>query len=155
MANLGKQFEEKFSSQFRKQFPKAFCYRLPDQMSGYSNSVNPCDFFCFVNGRFLMVETKVHLGNTINIRSDIPQFEYMKQYVGRPGIYPIIVIWFIDHDKIVYVKEEDMIDMVADGLKSVNISREAELEKYHIVEIPSEKAIKFMKSDFSILSEIK
>ena len=53
------------------------------------------------------------------------------------------------------LEREDMIDMVADGLKSVNISREAELEKYHIVEIPSEKAIKFMKSDFSILSEIK
>lgn len=154
MKTLGKQFEDRFSSQWRHQFPDSICYRLPDQMTGYANSTNPCDFYCFINGRFLMVETKVHEGNTINIKSDIPQFEYLKSYINKQGVFPIIIIWFIDHDKVVYVKETDMIRMVADGLKSVNITRTEELQKYNIIEIPSEKAIKFLKCDFKLLSTI-
>lgn len=155
MRSLGKQFEDRFSTQFSRQFPKAFCYRLPDQMSGYSNSVNPCDFYCFVNKKLLMVETKAHEGNTINIKADIPQFEYLKAYVNKPDVYPIILIWFIDHDRIVYVKETDMIRMVEDGLKSVNITKEKELFKYNVTEIPSEKAIKFLKADYRVLADIE
>lgn len=155
MANSrGKQFEAQFSKQWKAQFPESFTYRLPDQMNGYRSSTNPCDFLCFANGRLLMIETKAHEGNTISIAGAIPQFEYLKEYVGKPGVFPIVVIWFIDHGRVVAVREESMVRMVSDGLKSINITRESELVSYDVIELPSTKLRKFMSTDYSKLLSI-
>ena len=65
--DIGKKFEERFRTDYKRCFPNTLIYRLPDQQSGYagSGSANPCDFMCYPENCVLMVECKAHKGQSI------------------------------------------------------------------------------------------
>lgn len=151
--NLGKKFEYKFKEDWALNFPNSFIYRLVDQTNGRFHSVNPCDFIAFENRKLFLIELKCHEGNTIPF-SCLSQLDTLISYTGIEGLFPIIIVWFQSHDKVIYVKAKDLKQMREDGFKSINITKQDQLEKYNIVEIPSIKKRTFLDSDYTILDSI-
>ena len=146
--NRGKDFEKQFRNDWKRCFPGTFILRLRDNVSGYKgNAKNPCDFLCFPKDKLYMLETKSHYDNTFPF-SDLTQYEDLLSYRHCKNVIIGVVIWFIDHDKVIYVPLDTITKMKQDGCKSVNINK---LDGYDYVEIPSTKKRVLMESDYSIL----
>ena len=145
--NYGKAFENQFRQDIRRL--GMFIYRLPDQMSGYAGySKNPCDFFVYSKPNLFLLECKTVHGNTFPL-SNFTQYELMKSYVNIQGVYGAVIIWFVDHDKIIYVPIEQVKQMKEEQKKSINIK---DLDNIRIV--PAMKKRIFMQGDYSFLKEI-
>lgn len=155
MANtdIGKQFEARFATDYKRCFPDSFLFRLHDQMTGYKEtSQNPCDFIAYPGSCLLMVECKAHKGMSIPFNA-IPQYERLLDYKGFPKVFPGVVIWFYEKDIVIWVSIDEMEKMVQDGEKSIGLRMiENNYKKsYNIITIPSAKLRKFMESDYDFL----
>ncbi len=149
MTNYGKKFEQQVKSDLLRCFPNSFVLRLPDQQSGYyGTSQNICDFILFTNKTLFLLECKSHKGNTFPL-SNLTQFGKLQQYKNVNDLKVGVIIWFIDHDKVVYVPIQYVIQMIDDGSKSINIK---DNDKYY--ELPSVKKRTFMETDYTKLLEI-
>ena len=152
--NQGKAFEQKFKECWMKSFPNSFIYRLPDQLSSYLTvSQNPGDFICFTNKRLFLIECKSHDGASIPFTA-IPQYERLLNYKNIPDVYPGIVIWFKEKDKVLWVPIDVAEKIYKDGNKSIQLKM-FEKNLYNIIEIPSTKKRVFMDSDYTILSTLE
>ena len=60
-----------------------------------------------------------------------------------------VILWFIDHDKVVYVPIDTVIKMSDDGKKSINI-KDLDSE-YYIIDLPSTKKRTFMETNYTLL----
>ena len=148
----GKQFEERLENDFRK-VCGAFIYSIPDQVNGHkTTSQNPCDFFGYVKPLMFMIEAKSIKGNTFPITNFI-QNERMRSYRGVPGLRRGVVIWFIEHDKVLYVPVITIEKMLKDGKKSVNIRTIAN-DGYDYIDLPSVKKRVFLDTDYSVLCDL-
>ena len=63
-----------------------------------------------------------------------------------------VILWFIDHDKVVYVPIETVIKYAEEEKKSINI-KDLDSE-YVIIDLPSQKKRTFMETDYSVLGEL-
>ena len=162
MANtdIGKKFEDRFRTDYKRCFPGTLIYRLPDQQSGYAGggSSNPCDFFCYPSACVLMVECKAHAGASIPF-SAIRQYEKMKDYRGLEKTHVGVIVWFYEKDTVIWVSIEEMIKMKElDGEKSIGLrmidEKKPYKKQYNIITIPSEKLRVFMESDYKYLVEV-
>jgi penicillin-binding protein-related factor A (putative recombinase) len=154
--SLGKKFEQYFKLNWKNCFPKTFIYRLPDMMGGYAGFAgsNPCDFICFPEaGKLFMLELKEHKGNTIAWTA-IRQYEKLLTYANLKHVFPGIIIWFSDHDKIIYCPIEEAKKMHDDGLKSINIKMLDE-KLYNVIEIPTVKKRVFLEADYTVLLKLE
>ena len=150
--NRGKQFEQKLRDDFSK-VCGSLIYRIPDQVNGHrTTSQNPCDFFGYVKPLMFMIEAKSINGNTFPITNFI-QYERMRSYRGIPGLRRGVVIWFIEHDKVLYVPVITIEKMIKDGKKSVNIRTIAN-DGYDYVDLPSVKKRVFLDTDYSVLCDL-
>lgn len=147
--NRGKQFETQFRKNFRESFPQSFCYRLPDQVSGYHNSKNVCDFICFNKDTLYLLEIKTHQGNTFPFQN-LSQYEYLLSYKNLPGIVIGVILWMIDHDTIVFLPIQTIEKMKSDKKKSFNI-KDVLSSDYDIIIIPVKKKRVFLEADYTIL----
>ena len=151
--NKGKLFEKHFKSDWEKAFPGTFIYRLQDSMGGYRGISNICDFICYQNNKLYLIECKKHKGNTLPW-SAFSQAERLIPYKDYTNVYPGVVVWFEDHNKVIWINIEEIERMKLDGKKSVNIKM-LEEESYNILEIPSVMQRTFMSSDYSVMDGIK
>jgi hypothetical protein len=153
-ANKGKSWEEHFRQDWRKCFPNTFIFRLKDQMTGYKEtSGNPCDFLCFPgNNQLFMVECKEHKGASIPFTA-IPQYERLLEYKNLPGVYPGVLLWLSEKDKVMWISILEMEKMVKDGKKSIGLKMLQE-KSYNIIEIPSVKKRVYLDSDYTILTSL-
>ena len=150
--NRGKQFEERFKTDWRKTFPHSFLYRLPDQQSMYfGTSKNLCDFIAFNNNRLYLIECKSHAGASIPIQN-ITQFEKLSEYIGYEGIVAGVVLWLYDKDKVFFIPISTIHKAIKDGKKSIGLS--AIKEGYIMYDVPSIKKRVFMESDYSFMSKL-
>lgn len=149
----GKLFEKKFKLDWERSFPNTFIYRLQDSMGGYRGVSNICDFICYNNNRLYLIECKKHKGNTLPW-SAFSQAERLIKYRNYDNVYPGVIIWFEDHDKIIWINIEDIAKMMLDGKKSVNIKM-LDDRLYNITEIPTTKEKSFLTGDYSILKDIE
>lgn len=119
-------------------------------MTGFKQtSMNPCDFVCYVSGKLFLMECKEHLGASIPF-SAISQYDRLLAYKGITGVYPGVLVWLSEKDKVFWVPIEEMEKMTLAGEKSVGL-KALQDKSYNIVEIPSEKKRVFMESDYSCL----
>lgn len=152
MRDRGKQFEERFKSDWVKTFPQSVIIRLPDQMSGYkTTSKNICDFICFNDGILYLIECKSHKGASIPFEC-IKQFNLMKSYVGVKGVRVGVVLWLYEKDVEYYIPISTVELMKKDGKKSVGLK--AYNDGYNIKRIPAKKKRVFLEADYSVLSEL-
>ena len=149
--NYGKQFERKLKEDFLK-LENSTIDRLYDTMNGYKTVSNICDFLAYRKPYLYYLEAKTIKGNTFPF-TNLKQYDKLLPKVGIPGVRAGVVIWFIDHDKILYVPISTVKQMKKDGLKSVNIR--TVLDNYNVYEIPSVKKRVFCEGDYSILLNLK
>ena len=144
----GKQFENKFKEDWERCFPGSFDYRLVDQQSGYAGSSNPCDFINYDQPNLFLIETKSKQGNTFPW-SDFPQYEKLHGYEEKniSGMNIYLIVWFIDHDKVLGVPIKTVTKMMQDGLKSINVKK-LDFDKYPMLDLPSTKKRVFMDTDY-------
>ena len=146
--NRGKQFESRFQKDWKRCFPNTLVLRLKDDTSGYyGNSKNPCDFICFPGNKLYMLEVKSHYTNRFPF-SAFTQYDTLITYKDCKDVEIGLIVWFIDFDRVIYFPLESIIKMREDGLKSINLNKVEELNKYNHIEIPSQKKRVFLESDY-------
>ena len=151
--NKGKAFEVKFKEDFKKSFPEGTIDRIYDSVSGYKTISNVSDFIGYNYPNIFYLECKSHLGNTWNF-SYFTQYDKLKTKVGIKGVRAGVVLWMLDHDKVVYLPVSSVTKMMEDGKKSFNVKM-LEDKSYNIYEIPSVKKRVFLDSDYSIFADLK
>ena len=108
-------------------------YRLYDVMNGNRGVRNISDFLAYKRPLMYVLEVKSIQTNTFpcNFR----QYEDMKRLYDRhiDGIEIGVIIWFVNHQKVVYVPIETFIKLVEDNKKSFNIKMLDSDEYPHIV----------------------
>ena len=150
--NRGKAFEEKVKNDLLK-LPDVSLERLPDQMSGYQGSANVCDFTLYKYPNYFYIECKTTNENTFPL-SGLTQYDKLLVRRNRLGVRAGVLLWFVKHDKVVYVPIGTFEKLKADGKKSVNIKMVGK-DDYRIIEIPSVKKRVFMDSDYSVLMQLE
>lgn len=149
--NLGKKFEDKFKADFSK-LPGVSLDRLYDPTGGYSGVRNISDFIAYVFPNEYYVECKSCHGNTWNF-SNYTQYEKQLGKIGIKGVRVGVVLWMIDHDKVVYLPTKTVKQMKEDAKKSFNIK---DLDSdYRIIDLPSVKKRLFMDTDYSKMLHLK
>lgn len=151
--NRGKQFEAKLKQDFLATVPDSSIDRLYDSVSGYKAISNISDFIAFKKPCIYYLEAKSHQGNTFPL-TNLTQYDKLLGKVGIPGVRTGVVLWMIDHDRVIYVPLATITKLKADGKKSVNINT-IEKEGYRIVNIPSVKKRVFLDSDYSVLLSLE
>lgn len=147
--NKGKAFEQKFKADFLATIPDSTIDRLYDTTNGYKTITNISDFIGYHKPNIFYLECKSHLGNTFPL-ANLTQYDKLAPKVGIPGVRAGIVIWFIDHDKVLYVPISTVTQLKVDGKKSINIKM-LDDKSYNIIDIPSTKKRVFLDSDYSVL----
>lgn len=150
MASRGKKFEDRFKSDWVESVPDSVCYRLYDTMSGYMGQRNVGDFICYKYPNIFLIDTKSIQGNTLPF-SDLRQYDQMLEYKNIKGVRVGFVVWFVDHDKVLWIPVQTMEKIQKKGLKSYNIRKMLGNDDYPTLEIPSYKLRTFMKSNYSEL----
>lgn len=147
--NKGKAFEEYFKENWKRCYPNTFLFRLKDQMNGFKEtSQNPCDFLAFTNeNKLFMIECKSHKGSSIGFEA-MPQYERLLNYKNIKGVYPGILIWFYEKDKVYWVPIEVAEQIYNDGEKSIGLRH---IGKYNLIEVPSEKKRVYMESNYTAI----
>lgn len=148
--NYGKDFEQKFKEDFLK-MPDASLDRLYDVVNGYRNIKQICDFIGYLFPNIFYLECKSCRGASIPF-DDISQYDRLKTKVGKKGVRSGVVLWLIDKDKVLYIPTSTITKLKEEGEKSVGIRH---LDKFRIIEIPSNKKRVFMDSDYSILADLQ
>lgn len=153
----GKAWEQKVKEDFLL-VSGATIDRLYDQTTGNYGSSNICDFIGFIGeeetdkGNIYYLETKSCQKNTfplINLR----QYDKLKFKVGLPGVRAGVVLWFIDHQKVVYIPISTFTQLKKDNKKSVHINM-LEDNTYNIKIIPSITKRTFPNCDYTILKTL-
>lgn len=147
--NRGKQFELKLKSDWVRTVPNSSIDRIYDTVNGLKGVSNICDFIGFKKPNIFYLECKSHLGNTFPF-SALRQYDKLVSKIGIEGVRTGVVIWFIEHDRVIYVPAKTLKQMKLDNKKSVNITT-LDKDNYRYIEIPSIKKKVFMDSDYSVL----
>lgn len=150
--NKGKSWEAKFKNDFKKSFPDGTIDRLYDPTNGYLSINNICDFIGYCYPNIFYLEIKSHKGNTFPFDC-LPQYDKLTTKVGIKGVRAGVIIWFRDHDKVIYAPISTITKMKQEGKKSINITKD--LNNYNILEIPGKKKRVFIECDYRCLCSLK
>lgn len=150
--NYGKKFEAKLKEDFLK-VDGATIDRLYDPTSGFHSISNISDFIGYVFPNVFYIECKSHTGNTFPL-SNLKQYDKLKTKIGIPGVRAGVVLWFIDHKKVVYIPISTFVKLKEDGKKSFNIKMIGDSE-YFSLEIPGKEKKLFIDSDYSVLKNLE
>ena len=122
--NRGKQFEEQIKEAFEK-VPHTSVTRLIDPQNGYAGVRNICDFIVYHYPHQYFIECKSCYGNTLpfyNITKN--QWDGLYEKSKIDGVVAGYIIWFIDHDRTIFVPAQSMITHKELGAKSYNIAKQ-------------------------------
>lgn len=150
--NKGKQFEQKFKEDFLK-IKDATIDRLYDPVGGMRGISNISDFIGYIYPKIYYLECKSHEGNTFPF-SCLSQYDKLIHKVGIKGVRVGVILWMIDHNKVVYIPISTITKMKEDNKKSFHINM-LETKEYNVKEIPSKKLRTFMDSDYLILKDLQ
>lgn len=150
--SYGTLFEHKFKEDYMRSFPDALCFKIPNQMSGYFNINNYCDFICYDGNRMYMIDCKSH-GRASFPFEDFPQYERLLTLSNVPNLITGVVLWLYEKDTVHFIPTYTVQEMKGCGLKSIN-PKTLDKNKFYILEIPSVKKRTFMDSDYSVLTNV-
>lgn len=149
--NLGKKFELRFKEDFSL-IPGASIDRIYDVTNGYFGLRNICDFIGYVFPNIFYFECKSINGNTFPL-INLKQYDKLIVKKNIKGVNAGVVLWFKDHDKIVYIPITTFEKLKNDDKKSFNI-KYLQSKEYFCVEIPTVKKRTFLHADYSVLLNI-
>ena len=152
--NRGKQFEQKFRSDWKKTMPDSTLDRLYDTMNGYKSISQVSDFIGYKYPNIFYLECKSHKGASLPFEN-ITQYDKLKEKVGITGVRAGVLLWLYEKDEdVLYIPISTITKMKKDGEKSVGL-RHLDNEDYPIYKCPSEKKRVFADTDYSILMTLK
>ena len=149
--NRGKQWEVKLKEDFFK-MSGAYIYRVPDQLGGLKGQTGICDFIAYKFPKIFFIEAKTILGNTFPL-TNFTQFDKLMSIPNIQGVHRGVMLWFQDHQRVLYVPLLTIAKMKQDGKKSVNI-RTIDSDGYEYLNIPSVQKRVFLDSDYSVMMEL-
>ena len=149
--NRGKQWEAKLKEDFSK-MSGAYIYRVPDQLGGLKGQTGICDFIAYKFPKIFFIEAKTILGNTFPL-TNFTQFDKLMSIPNNQGVHRGVMLWFQDHQRVLYVPLLTIAKMKQDGKKSVNI-RTIDQDGYDYLNIPSVQKRVFLDSDYSAMMEL-
>lgn len=158
--NRGKPFETKLKEDMLK-LPGMSINRIYDNLSGNKGIVNVSDFIAYKYPIIVYAEAKSHHGNTWPLyvqdkytkkQKPFNQYNKLLEKKGIKGVRAGVILWFEDHDKVLWIPISEIEKMFNEGERSVNIKM-LDDNKYAIVELPSIKKRVFMDTDYSQLFE--
>ena len=150
--NYGKKWEAKVMEDFSK-LPNSTIDRIYDVTGGKLGIRNICDAIGFKAPNIFYLECKSVRGNTFPL-VNFTQYEKLAAKVGIPGVRSGVLLWFIDHQRVLYVPTSTFTKLKNDAKKSVNIKM-LEADEYNIKLIPSVTKRIFPECDYSVLMELK
>lgn len=150
--NRGKQWEVKVREDFKRTFPNGTIDRLYDPVGGYVGVRNISDFIAYNYPNFYLIECKSKDGNTFPF-TNLSQYDKLLGKVGIKGVRTGVIIWFKDHDIVIYAPIKTIKQMKDEGKKSINILKD--LDNYRIFIIPGVKKKVFIECDYSILTTLE
>ena len=84
-----------------------------------------------------LVECKTTHDTTFNF-AKLKQYDKLLEYKDKKGVYPGVVIWFVELDLIVWVNISEIEKMKLEGKKSVS-PKSLELNDYTLYQVPAKK----------------
>lgn len=150
--NRGKQFEAHFKKDFMK-LENSSIDRIYDSVSGFKAITNICDFIGYVFPNIFYIECKSIKGNTFPL-TNLKQYDKLIAKKGIKGVRVGVVLWFIEHQKVLYIPIKTFEKLKADDKKSFNIKMLAD-KSYECVEVPSTVKRTFLDSDYSVLLNLE
>ena len=132
---LPQKWESKFREDFAKTIPNSLVIRLYNNMSGFINISNYCDFICYF---------------PFNAFS---QYNSLISVKNIPNLITGVALWLYEKDIICFIPTYTFEKAKKNGLKSIN-PKTIDRNMYYIVDIPSVKLRTFFNSDWSILKTI-
>ena len=150
--NRGKAWERKFKEDWEKTFPNGTIDRLYDPMGGYIAVTNISDFIGYVFPNIFYLECKSIEGNTFPF-ANLKQFDKLFRRVGYKGVRTGVIIWFIDHDKVIYAPIKTIAQMKNEGKKSINARKD--LGNYRLFEVPGVKKRLFIDCDYTFMTQLE
>lgn len=149
--NYGKAWEQKIREDFLK-VENSTIDRLFDSVSGYKSVSNISDFIGYIYPNIFYLEAKSCKGNTFPL-TRLTQYEKLKSKVGVPGVRSGVLLWFIEHDIVLYVPISTITSLLKDNKKSVNVKMASD-GSYNVKIVPSTKRRIFLDCDYSFLKEL-
>ena len=135
--NRGKKFEDAIKKAFSI-CPGMSVDRIIDPQAGYAGVRNICDFIMYKHPHEIYMECKSHYGNTLNFKGDITQNQWdgLKEKSEIDGVIAGIMVWFIDHNRTVFVPIQELVKLQDQGKKSLNISQLVQNQNFYYLEMP-------------------
>ena len=115
-------------------------------MGGYAHISNVCDFIGYKCPCIFYAEVKSIKGNTFPLKN-LTQYDKLISKKGILGVISGVVIWYYEHDKVIFCPIETVEEMLLEGKKSIHIQKDL----YRLIDIPSKKKRVFMDSDYSVI----
>lgn len=143
--NYGKRFEQKFKEDFLK-LKGVSIDRIYDVQGGYAHISNICDFIGYKFPYIFYAEVKSIKRNTFPLKN-LTQYDKLITKKDIFGVISGVVIWYYDHDKVVFVPIDTVEQIKNEDKKSIHIQKDF----YRMIDIPSVKKKVYMDSDYSII----
>ena len=118
--NRGKEFEHCVSKGFWNTFPEGTIDRIYDTEGFKKGIKNVCDFIGYNYPYIMYIEAKSCTKNTFNLKK-LTQYDKLLEKKNKKGVLAGVLVWFIDHKKVVFAKIELIEQLVNTGIKSINI----------------------------------
>ena len=149
---LPQKWESKFREDFAKTVPNSLVIRLYNNMGGFINISNYCDFICYDGNRMYMIDCKTCSGASFPI-INFSQYNSLISVKNIPNLITGVALWLYEKDIICFIPTYTFEKAKKNGLKSIN-PKTIDRNIYYIVDIPSVKLRTFFNSDWSILKNV-
>lgn len=144
LEQLGKKAEQKIKEWLNRPEEGYFLHRIPDQLSGWYGSSNPCDFFLYKQPYFYLLESKATWNDNFpySMITDY-QHNHMLEAAKVIGVTSYIVVLFASYKRAFLLDIRDIEGEMRIGHKSINIKK---IDKWtipykEIKTIPSRKEL--------------
>lgn len=121
---LGKQAEAKIKQWLNRPDDGYSFDRIPDQMSGFYNSRNVCDFICFKSPYLVYIESKATYKDRFDFVqiSDYQMTEMLKKSQIQ-NVFAVVIILFASDKRAFILNIQDIKYLIDSGQKSINIKK--------------------------------
>lgn len=150
--NYGKAFEQRFKRDFSK-LPNSTIDRIYDTTNGFRGIKNICDFIGYVYPNIYYFECKSIKGNTFPL-TNLKQYDKLILKKDIKGVKVGVILWFREHDQILFVPITTFEKLKNNNKKSFNIKMVGE-DEYPSIIIPSIRKRTFLESDYTVLLNMK
>ena len=112
----GQQWEQKWREDVQRSFPNSLVLRLYNNMSGFINISNYCDFILYDSERMYMIDCKAHRGASFPFEA-FSQYNSLISLKNIPNLVTGVALWLYEKDIICFIPTYTFEKAKKNGLK--------------------------------------